>query len=222
MKIRTTTIVVLAAAPLVLAGCGNSSSSGSSPTSTASSTSSSPSPSSAASTPTTTSKPSSSSSAGSMAGMSMAPGQTMGATPPKKALMVCGGDVPTNIRDSLKLKATPKGTTKWSDNLFTCTYPLADGNLVLTVKQSTNDSTARAYFNSRKAAAAKASTLSGLASLGLPAYETAGGTASFVRDNLTLEVDATAMKSVVGVEKTTRKDFAYTVASFVLACWREH
>ncbi|NYJ74691.1 hypothetical protein [Allobranchiibius huperziae] len=154
--------------------------------------------------------------------MSMAPGQTMGATPPKKALMVCGGDVPTNIRDSLKLSATPKGTSKWADNLFTCTYALADGNLVLRVKQSTNDTTASAYFDSRKAAAAKASTLSGLASLGLPAYETAGGTASFVRDNLTLEVDATAMKPVVGVEKTTRKDFAYTVASFVLACWREH
>ncbi|MBO1754635.1 hypothetical protein [Allobranchiibius sp. CTAmp26] len=157
-----------------------------------------------------------------MAGMSMAPGQTMGATPPKKALMVCGGDVPANIKDALKLSATPKGTTKWSDNLFTCTYPLAEGNLVLRVKQSTNDATARAYFDSRKASAAKVSTLSGLASLGLPAYETAGGTASFVRDNLTLEVDATAMKPVVGVDKTTRKDFAYTVASFVLACWREH
>ena len=157
-----------------------------------------------------------------MAGMSMAPGQTMGTTPPKKALMVCGGDVPTNIQDALQLSSPPKGATSWSDNLFTCTYPLADGKLVLRVKQSTNDSTARAYFDSRKASAARASTLTGLASLGLPAYETAGGTASFVRDNLTLEVDATAMKSVVGTEKTTRKDFAYTVASFVLACWREH
>ena len=215
MKLRSTAIVVLAAAPLVLTGCGSSSSAG---TSATSSSTSSTSPSS--STPSSSS--SSSSKGDSMAGMSMAPGQTMGSTPPKKALMVCGGDVPANIKDALELTATPKGTTKWANNLFTCTYPLADGDLVLRVKQSTNDATARAYFDSRKASAAKVSTLSGLASLGLPAYETAAGTASFVRDNLTLEVDATAMKPVVGVEKTTRKDFAYTVASFVLACWREH
>jgi len=58
-----------------------------------------------------------------------------------------------------------------------------------------------------------------MAGLGLRAYEKANGTVVFLKDNMTLQVDATALPRLVGAQNTSRVDFAYTVATDILACW---
>lgn len=160
-------------------------------------------------------------------GQTMAPGETMAADPaaddkvPEEALMVCGPEIQESIKTILRLPSNPAGASTWKNKLFQCTYALKEGTLVLRVKESADDDAARVYFDSRRAIAKNTSTLKGIASLGLPAYQTSDGVASFVRDNMTLEVDATAMNATVGAEGTTKGQFAYTIATNVLACWTE-
>ena len=136
--------------------------------------------------------------------------------------MVCGPEIKQSIKQILRLPAVPRSSSTWKDSLLRCTYPLDAGKLVLTVKKSADNTAAIAYFNSRKSTANDISSLKGLSSLGLPAYQTTGGVASFVKDDMTLEVDATALTPTVGPEGTTRSEFASTIASNVLACWTEH
>ncbi|MEO6821546.1 MAG: hypothetical protein ABI468_03435 [Candidatus Nanopelagicales bacterium] len=61
--------------------------------------------------------------------------------------------------------------------------------------------------------------LSGLASLGLPAFETPNGMVAFLKDDKTLQVDASAMTSLIGPQRLTRSGVAYQIATDVLACW---
>ena len=158
-------------------------------------------------------------------GMTMAPGETMAGEstpgPPETASMVCGEEIQGSIKTLLALPALPKGTSTWQDGLFTCTYPLAQGRLVLSVQVSADATAAKAYFNALRARSAKSTALTGLTSLGLPAFQSASGVVSFVKDNMTLEVDASGLTPLVGPHQTTGGDFAYTVATDVLACWQE-
>ena len=63
--------------------------------------------------------------------------------------------------------------------------------------------------------------MSGLIGLGLPAYEDTAGRVVFLKDNMTLQVNPTALPQRVGPQKTSRADFAYTLATDILACWSE-
>ena len=158
-------------------------------------------------------------------GMSMAPGETTtggsGGQPPQTASMVCGPEIRGSIKTLLALPGPPAGTSTWANGRFTCTYALPQGRLVLSVQQSTDAAAAQTYFSALRIRTQTATTLTGLTSLGLPAFQSDNGIASFVKDNLTLEVDATGLTATVGPEHTSRGDFAYTVATDVLACWQE-
>ena len=61
--------------------------------------------------------------------------------------------------------------------------------------------------------------VTGLADLGRPAYESTNGIVVFLKDNMTLLVDSSALPPQVGPQNTPRADLAYTVATDVLACW---
>ncbi len=214
----------LAAAGLLLAGCGSN----------AATTSSS----------TTTTAPSTTTTAtNSMPGMSMAPGQTMapgetmpaspgttGASssasttksesdkPSKAALMVCSADIKGKVKQVLSLPSTPVAHAAYKDHRYTCTYDLPMGPLVLSVQDSTSPAAARTYFTSLRSTLGKTDTLIGL---GADAYGTPTGTAVVLKDSQTLVVDATGLPSVFGSQKQKRTDLAYEVASDVLGCWTE-
>ena len=126
------------------------------------------------------------------------------------------------VRQLAGLTADPQTSTTWASSLFTCTYALPEGHLVLSVKESTDPATARAYFDGLQAAAPKSVVLQGFDGLGLPAFTSPAGTAAFVRDSMTLLVDASGLPATVGPQKTERTSFAYAVATNVLACWKEH
>jgi hypothetical protein len=162
-----------------------------------------------------------------MAGMSMAPGQTMagmshapsGSEPSAKSKMVCTGDVREEVRSILKLSAPAPVSTSWQDQLFTCTYTLPMGKMVLSVKESASKPAAAAYFQALRT---RSGTTTALQGVGEQAFSTPAGTAVVLKDSSTLQVDATGLPEVFGPQQSRRTDFAYEMATVVMGCWIEH
>lgn len=140
---------------------------------------------------------------------------------PLTARMVCGGQVVRNLADLDGVKGSIPTATSWQDPVFTCTFTLPEGPLVLTVRQAADKSAATTAFKAAQQAAS-GTTISSFAALGIPAYSTAADAVSFVKDDLTLVVDPAGLPAQLGPQSTKRAEFASTVASFVLACWRAH
>jgi hypothetical protein len=163
----------------------------------------------------------------SMAGMSMAPGQPMAgmsvapadSQPSKAALMVCSDDIRDQVRTVLKLTAPAPVRSSWQDQLYTCTYTLPMGRMVLSVKQSASKPAARAYFLGLRPGLGSTEPLLGL---GEQAYATKTGIAVVLKDDMTLRVDTTGLPAVFGSQQQRRTDLAYEIASDVLGCWTGH
>lgn len=153
---------------------------------------------------------------------SAAPAESPGEGPSEAALMVCGKETQDNITLSLSLTTAPHSVSSWADDLFTCTYHLAGGSLVLAVKESADPAAAREYFDALQSKAGDAAPIKGLANLGFPAYETTSGSVVFLKDNMTLSADATDLPDAVGPNSVSPTAFAYQISTTVLACWVEH
>jgi hypothetical protein len=157
------------------------------------------------------------------AGEGMAPPSASGAAGPSSASkMICADETKDNITGILALQTPPHSVDSWADQLYTCTYHLVDGPLVLTVKESPDPAAARTYFDEAQAAEAGNQSIDGLTNLGFPAFSNDRGSVTFLKDSMTLTVDGSALPPAVGPHAVTPKEFAYEVASTVLACWKEH
>ena len=135
--------------------------------------------------------------------------------------MVCGDETRTNISRILSLPDAPVTTDSWAGKLYTCTYALPAGPLVLSVKETADPAAARAHFDSLKQGQSPARPIEGMANLGLPAFETMAGSVAFVKDSFVLTVDATALPETLGPHNVSRNAFAYETATAILACWSE-
>jgi hypothetical protein len=165
-------------------------------------------------------------STGSMSpGMVMPDGTTMGAeargpsaadAPPALAVMLCGDEVRGDLTKVLALPSTPATSSTWADHVYTCTYRLPVGPLVLTVKESTDTATATAYYTASRGRLGGTEDAIGLTEL---AYKTPTGIVGLVKDNLTLTVDATGLPAQFGAQGQKRTDLAYETASVILGCW---
>ncbi len=149
-------------------------------------------------------------------------GTAAGSTPSAAAQMICGDETKTNLASSLALPGPPQSADSWSDQLYTCTYALPAGQLVLSVKESESPASARAYFDALQKTLGSAEAIEGLANLGLPAYKTADGNVVFVKDNMTLQVNGTGLTGTVGPHAVSRTELSFEVATAILGCWREH
>ncbi|HEV2886733.1 MAG TPA: hypothetical protein VGX49_07480 [Jatrophihabitans sp.] len=152
----------------------------------------------------------------SMAGMSMAP---VDSEPSEAAKMVCSDDIRDQVRTVLKLTAPAPVRSSWQDQLYTCTYTLPMGRMVLSVKQSGSKPAARDYFEALRTDLGSTEPLLGL---GEQAYATRTGVAVVLKDDMTLRVDTTGLPAVFGPEQQRRTDLAYEIASDVLGCWTGH
>lgn len=143
--------------------------------------------------------------------------------PSAAAQMVCAGDVVKDITRVLALDEEPEPVSAWKEPMFTCTYDLDAGPLVLSVHDATDPTSGRAYFTSLRSRLGDVERLAGMTSFGLPAYETSDGSVVFLRDGKTLHVDATALPADLGPEGSmSPNDVAYAVAAGVIACWTDH
>ena len=79
--------------------------------------------------------------------------------------------------------------------------------------------TARIYSTQLRQRLSPTQPLQGAVNLGLPAYESSTGNVVFLKDDKTLQVDATAMASHIGPNAESRTTFAYQMATDVLGCW---
>ncbi|MET3919124.1 hypothetical protein [Arthrobacter sp. UYEF20] len=141
--------------------------------------------------------------------------------PSASAKMVCGKETRTNIVRILALSVPPRTSDSWADKLYTCTYALPAGSLVLSVKEAADPAAARGHFDGLQQTTASARPIEGMANLGLPAFESTDGSVVFVKDSFVLKVDATALSATLGPHSVSRNAFAYEVATAVLACWSE-
>jgi hypothetical protein len=148
-----------------------------------------------------------------------APTPSAAAGPSESARMVCDSEIRGDVATALALSAQPTATPTWANHLYTCTYHLAPGPLVLSVKELPDVPAARVYFSELRKQLAPTQAVLGLASLGLPGYQTPSGTVIFLKDNKTLEVDATALPAQTGPNLVSRTDLAYQIATNILGCW---
>ncbi|WP_458779780.1 hypothetical protein [Arthrobacter sp. D3-16] len=155
-------------------------------------------------------------------GGSSSPGATTADGPSEAALMVCGDQPMDRLTSILDLKQDPHTINDWADSTFTCTYHLNEGDLVISVKEAKDQTSALTYFDAMQALAKNATPIEGLANLGFPAYETAGGSAVFQKDSFVLQVDATDLPATLGPDNITRNALAYQLSTTILACWIEH
>lgn len=148
----------------------------------------------------------------------MSPGMSMSPGPSATAKMICGPEIRTDVAKVLALSAKPPVTATWAHSLYTCTYRLPTGRLVLSVKESGDVASAHTYFAALRGKLGASHPLHGLSALGLPAYETTDGTVVFVKDDKTLHVDGTGLpRNAANGE--SRTDLAYTIATDILGCW---
>ena len=130
--------------------------------------------------------------------------------------MVCSDDIRDQVRTVLQLTAPAPVRSSWQDQLYTCTYTLPMGRMVLSVKESASKPEARKDFEALRGTLGRTEPLLGL---GEQAYGTTTGIAVVLKDNMTLRVDTTGLPPVFGAQQQRRTDLAYEIASDVLGCW---
>lgn len=149
------------------------------------------------------------------------PGMRQAAAPSATALMVCGPEIGKDVTKILAPPQAPTTTATWTDHLYTCTYHLTGGPLVLSVQESPDAATATAYFEALRTRLGTTTPLTAAQGLGNPGYESAGGTVVILKDGKTLRVDATGLPTASGPHQLSRADLAYEIASDILGCWSE-
>lgn len=136
--------------------------------------------------------------------------------PTATALMVCSDDIRGKVQQVLRLATLPKTSSTFLDGLYSCSYALPIGTLVLSVQTSTGKDALNTYVEAARTTRKATSTLIGL---GERAYGSTDGTVLVIKDNETLTVDASDLPPVFGTQGQKRTDFAYEIASDVLGCW---
>lgn len=198
--------LVLAATPLLLAGCGSGSSSSPEATHTMSDGQ--------------VMSGTSMSASGSADPMTSDQGQGA-AAPSETARLICGDEIRAAVRRNLALAKSPVGLHAWHRRLYSCTYQLAGGDLRLSVKDLDSAAPGRAYYDHLRGRLRGATAIRGLANFGFPAFETPQGDVVFIKDHKTLWVDATRLRGADLPAGTSRQDVAYGVAAAVIGCWTE-
>ena len=154
-----------------------------------------------------------------MAGMGDS--EPVSAQPSSAARMVCDGEIGANVEKLLGLDSEPKRNASWEEPTYTCTYSLDAGPLVLSVYDATAATAGRDHFETLRTTFDDTEDLTGMYGLGFPAFETNDGTVVFIKDNKTLEVDATELPDGLGPDgDLSQTEAAYAVAASVLACWK--
>lgn len=154
--------------------------------------------------------------AGTHAGAAQAAG-----TPPAAAAMVCSQEAKDNVTKILALPSVPKTTQAWNGTTLSCSYALPEGNFDMSVQVFPAPQGATTGAKAL-AESLDATPIEGLSNLGLPGWQSGVGSVVFAKDNMVLHVDATKMSATVGAHRVPRADFAYQMATTILACWTEH
>jgi hypothetical protein len=137
-------------------------------------------------------------------------------TPPDAAQMVCSDEIRRQVSGALGLDSTPTPQSTWTDHVYTCTYAVPLGTLVLTVTVAPSVDAAGAQLDVLRAQLGAADPEQGF---GERAYSAPAGVLVAVKDNLVLTIDATALPDDLGAGHQRRIDVIRLLAAGVFACW---
>ncbi|NYD42844.1 hypothetical protein [Nocardioides panaciterrulae] len=154
-------------------------------------------------------------------GTVMTDAEMNGAQPSPAARMVCSDEIAGAVQRTLDLAAPPTGRDTWRNRLYTCDYPIGAQTLRLSVKDLSDATQGRAWFDRLRHRLDGATAIRGLENLGLPAYETTTGDVVFLKDHKTLWVQAGDLSATSLPAGFTRTEVAYGVAAAVVGCWSE-
>jgi hypothetical protein len=147
---------------------------------------------------------------------SAAAAQYASPTAPASAQMICSDEIRSQVTGALGLDSTPTPQSAWADHVYTCTYAVPMGTLVLAVTVAPSVAAAGAQLDARRAQVGAADPEEGF---GERAYSAPGGVLVAVKDNLVLTVDATALPDDLGAGHQRRIDVVRLLAAGVFACW---
>jgi hypothetical protein len=137
-------------------------------------------------------------------------------TPPAAARMICSDDIRGQVARSLNLGSVAAPRAAWADHVYTCTYTLPMGQLVLSVTVAPSDNAARGELQAMRGRLPDAQEQLGL---GRQAYGSAAGTLIAEKDNMVLQVDATRLPDDLGSDHEPRLFIAQAIAAGVFDCW---
>jgi hypothetical protein len=135
---------------------------------------------------------------------------------PPAAQMVCSDEIRGEVADAVKVASVPAPVSAWADHVYTCTYTLPMGRLVLSVSVSPSTAAARDHLGKLRVQLAATAPEPGL---GQQAYSAAPGTVIAVKDNMVLTVDTTGLPDDLGATHEKRLDLARVIAAGVFNCW---
>lgn len=141
--------------------------------------------------------------------------------PSAAAAMICSKETADAVRRTFALPTDAPAEDRWRPPTYTCDYTLPHGALRLSVRDLRAGPAATAWFHRVQRHAAGAHRITGLQSLGLPAFEARGGRVGFLKDGRILLVDASAVPDPDLPPGFSRTGVAYGVAAAVIACWSE-
>jgi len=144
------------------------------------------------------------------------------AQPSSSAAMICTPQTHAALQHNLGLSAVPMSTDRWAGGVYTCTYHLSGGDLVVSVDDAADVAVGQRHFDAMRADIPDLHRIRGLQSFGLTGYADGRGTVLFLKEGKTLDVDATELPTSIGRYQQSPGDVAYGVAAAVLACWSEH
>ena len=147
---------------------------------------------------------------------SAAAAQYASPTPPASAQMICSDEIRSQVKGALGLDSTPTPQSAWADHVYTCTYAVPMGTLVLAVTVAPSIDAAGAQLDALRAQVGAADPEEGF---GERAYSAPAGVLVAVKDNLVLTVDATALPDDLGAGHQRRIDVVRLLAAGVFACW---
>ena len=141
--------------------------------------------------------------------------------PSAPAKIICGDEIRTAIPVTQGLPATPRSTSTWADQIFTCSYTVGGGTLALSVEDSPDTESGSAYFADLQSRLPGAQALPEAATMGLPSFATPDGNVAFLKDGKTLRVDASGLPATSLPTGSSSGEVAYAVAAAVVGCWTE-
>ena len=130
--------------------------------------------------------------------------------------MVCSDEILYQVVGALALTTAPVPESRWADHVYTCTYRLPLGSLVLSVTVAPSDAAAADELHSMRQQDRADTAEPGL---GQQAFSASNGTIVAAKDNMVLRIDPTGLPDSLGATHGPRIALTRILAAGVFNCW---
>ncbi len=136
--------------------------------------------------------------------------------PSVSAKMICGAEAQKDLAADLNIKPIRVTSPTWKDHVYSCSYMYKSGVVRLSVKELSNATATRSYFDGL---ATRLGKRSDPLSLGQGSFFTADGSVIVRKDFKVLEVDVSALPVKFTRANLSRSDTAVNFAVTIMGCW---